>query len=253
MANLKRAYLPLALQPYKTDELVRLGAKADGGYVLDKKAIQSAKFLLSCGVNEDWTFEENFCALNDVPVVALDGSVGEEYFKTQVRSTFKKPWRFFWHWGVWRSYKRFYSGSKRHLQIYVGTDVLGGKKLSDIIRDEVPEQDRPYYLKMDIEGSEYGVLADVLATASELTGLIIEFHEVQKHLQKIVEFVDRLPLRLCHVHINNNGGVAEGDVPQVIECTFSRYCADQRSTEALPLSLDQTNWHKLPDFELVFS
>ena len=117
------AVLPKVLRPYRADELVRLGSSADGGYVVDLAAVDASKFLLSCGVNEDWSFEEDFYARNRVPILALDGSVGESYFKDQVRRAFSRPWRLFWHWRVYRSYIRFYSGERQHQQVFVGNTL----------------------------------------------------------------------------------------------------------------------------------
>ncbi len=244
------AVLPEALRPFECKNLTRMGAVTDGGYVVERKSITEAKFLVSCGVNEDWSFEEEFCAVTHAPLVALDGSVGPEYFQEQVRKAFKRPWKLFWHWSVYRSYRRFYSGQRQHLRLYVGTEMLGGKNLCNIVDEYVPQTTQPIFVKMDIEGSEYGQLADLLELAPRLSGLAIEFHDVHLDLERIVSFLDAFPLRLIHVHVNNNGGISDQKVPRVIECSFSRHCEPLRMQERLPNKLDQANWHKLPDFRL---
>ncbi len=246
------AILPEALRPFECQQLERLGAAAGGGYVVERKSVADAKFLVSCGVNEDWSFEEEFCAISDVPIVALDGSVGREYFREQVRKAAKRPWKLLWHWNIYRSYRRFYSGQRKHLKLYVGAEMPGGNNLCNIVSQHVPHDTQPIFIKMDIEGSEYGQLDDLQKLAPRLSGMAIEFHDVHLHLDQIVSFVNTLPLRLAHVHINNNGGISDQSVPRVIECSFSRHCGPRKSQKQLPLSLDQANWYKLPDFRLEF-
>ena len=40
--------------------LKRLGSSTDGGYLVPLECIKNTKILLSFGLNDDWSFEENF-------------------------------------------------------------------------------------------------------------------------------------------------------------------------------------------------
>jgi hypothetical protein len=42
------------LRPIKNNNLIRLGANQDGGYVVDKKIIEKCKTLISFGLGSDW-------------------------------------------------------------------------------------------------------------------------------------------------------------------------------------------------------
>ena len=43
--------LPTFLKPYHTDlsNLIRLGRKSDGGYVIDKRVIEKTSVIITCG------------------------------------------------------------------------------------------------------------------------------------------------------------------------------------------------------------
>ena len=48
------------LRPIAVDDLVRVGANGDGGYVLSQSQINKTNTLLSFGVCDNWTFEADF-------------------------------------------------------------------------------------------------------------------------------------------------------------------------------------------------
>ena len=61
-------------------DLVRVGRDYDGGYLVSQADIFRSDILLGLGINDDWSFETDFLALNNVPVVAYDASVNERKF-----------------------------------------------------------------------------------------------------------------------------------------------------------------------------
>ena len=54
--------LPNYLKPYETkyENLIRLGNKFDGGYIIDKRVINKTNAIISCGLNDEWSFEKDF-------------------------------------------------------------------------------------------------------------------------------------------------------------------------------------------------
>ena len=54
--------LPKILKPFHSDKsnLVRIGPKKDGGYVIDKRVIEKSEVIITCGLNDDWEFEKDF-------------------------------------------------------------------------------------------------------------------------------------------------------------------------------------------------
>jgi hypothetical protein len=47
------------------------------------------------------------------------------------------------------------------------------------------------------------MLDELIDNASLITGLAIEFHDVDLHMDRLQDFVSRFPLRLVHTHCNN--------------------------------------------------
>ena len=52
--------LPLFLKPIYSSDLIRVGKLNDGGYIVSKNSILDANYLVSFGLNDDWSFEKNF-------------------------------------------------------------------------------------------------------------------------------------------------------------------------------------------------
>ena len=52
--------LPKFLKPYQINNsnLIRIGPKRDGGYVIDNRIIKKTNNLITCGLNDDWEFEK---------------------------------------------------------------------------------------------------------------------------------------------------------------------------------------------------
>ena len=50
------------LKPIFTDKknLLRLGPKRDGGYILDKRIFNKIDHIVTCGLSDDWNFEKHF-------------------------------------------------------------------------------------------------------------------------------------------------------------------------------------------------
>lgn len=67
------------IKPIITDDQVRVGRDTDGGYVINKSAMNNAK-LISLGIWNDWSFEENFLNYSSNGIIMYDGSVGKKVF-----------------------------------------------------------------------------------------------------------------------------------------------------------------------------
>ena len=80
----------------------------------------------------------------------------------------------------------------------------------------------PAFIKIDIEGSEYRILEEILHYQKNFTGIVIEFHDVDLHLRKIVNFVENLQLTLVHIHPQNPAFVTDSNIPTQIELSFAK-------------------------------
>ena len=55
--------IPKRLIPKYRYDLIRLGKDNDGGYLVDKNSIYRSDFLLSFGISNDCSFEDDFITL----------------------------------------------------------------------------------------------------------------------------------------------------------------------------------------------
>ena len=59
------------------------------------------------------------------------------------------------------------------------------------------------FLKIDIEGSEYRILDQLIENQKKINGLVIEFHDCDLHFDRINRFIQSFELDLVHIHVNN--------------------------------------------------
>jgi hypothetical protein len=189
------ANLPKILQPFRCDDLIRLGSNDDGGYLVNQYDILKTNTLISFGIGEDWSFENNFVEHNNCKVYGYDGTI-------------ETP-------------EDYSLNNKEFINKNVGRRTTD-KQLSV---SSILESKEDVFLKCDIEGSEYEILEDLIKHSHIFTGMVIEFHDtnLDKNLDNIVNFIAKIGLRLVHVHINNWYYLITpyGIIPTTLEITFS--------------------------------
>ena len=75
--------LPNFLKPYHTalSNLIRLGRKSDGGYVIDKRVISKTRVIITCGLEAEWSFEKQFQEYNkNCKILAFDHTVNNKFW-----------------------------------------------------------------------------------------------------------------------------------------------------------------------------
>ena len=87
--------------------------------------------------------------------------------------------------------------------------------------------------------------------------MIIEFHDLQKNLKKIKDFINQTKLRNIHINANNYGMVADKGIPQVIEMTLINpkkfKIKKQKTTRNYPIQgLDYKNRKRGPEIKISF-
>lgn len=111
------------------------------------------------------------------------------------------------------------------------------------------------FLKIDIKGSEYRILEDLIKYQNNISGLVIEFHNIDLRMQRILEFIKNLNLKLIHIHGQNSGGKDYLDIngdPIQIELTFSSYSEFKHIDRCIPHELDQPSDSRYKDTDLKF-
>jgi hypothetical protein len=219
--------LPKFLKPLhiKLTNLIRIGPKTDGGYVIDKRAIDKTKILITCGLNDDWEFEKSFLQKKpNTKIIAFDHTVDQDFWlkrfkKDILHFLLLKKLRMGKILDIFKfiNYRVFFTKNKQH---YIKKIVSIDRNNKEITIPKILKNYKDVFLKVDIEGDEYKILNDIKKNSKKIIFLIIEFHDLQKNLSKIKKFLKGLDLKIIHLHANNYGGVDKHNNPKVIELSL---------------------------------
>jgi hypothetical protein len=254
---------------------MRAGRDRDGGYVLPRQFLSMSNVLLSLGVNVDWSFEQAVLRENPaIRVLCVDGTTG---LKRVTGKAAQKAVEMVGHFLTLQfrkgrhdaqyllkplAFHRFFSQHEL-LQLMVGTRSTPGSVTLPVLLDRVTagRADCWVLLKIDIEGAEYDVLAMSIGELSQVSVLIVEFHQLDLNWARFVGCMGELmkDFLIAHVHANNFGGYIPGTrVPAALEVTLvnKRLVNEQLppSVRDYPLTeLDRPcNW-KRPDLRFDFN
>jgi len=235
-------------KPIADYQLIRVGRSNDGGYLIGKNSIKNSKYLISMGLDLDWSFEEDFKKKNNkIDIICFDNNLDKKFilkkiiiqiiliiFNQNLNYLIFLIKRFI-------NFDVFIKKVKYKKKIINYGDVL---KIQNDIND--------LFFKIDIEGSEYRILDELITIKNKITGLVIEFHDIDLHLSKIENFINNIGLRLIHVHPNNFGGLDKFGNPYLIELTFEKEPVILKETNSLPHKHDMKNNPDADDITLTF-
>jgi hypothetical protein len=236
------------------DDLIRLGRDEDGGYVVSARTIDTADVLVSLGVNDEWSFEDAFCARRpEAGVYAVDGTVSAATFEDRRTTHAFKAVQSALHfrryltrhhgeiarkWGrTAREFRRLFDQPGRH---FVRSMICDSERLglardperSEITWDQlvgridaerVTRTPSKLFVKMDIEGAEYRVLPMMVRDAARITGITIEFHDTDLLWERLYEDVQLLLQQFVVVHAHGNNYMplnAGSTLPRALEVSF---------------------------------
>lgn len=224
--QLGMAMYPAEFQPQATGDLIRIGAAFDGGYVAPARILQQSEGLLSFGLSDEWQFEATFFAACGKPVICFDHSVDNKFwikcFAANLvnsiayadLSRLRRAFRFF-------EYRKFFNAKMcAHVKRPLGYGNNGSVSLLDALN--ISGLSFNVLIKMDIEGWEYRALKDIVAHQDKFTGLVIEFHDIDIHYERIISFIRDVSdtLMLVHFHANSHTVFGPGGQSIVVEMSF---------------------------------
>ena len=257
--------LPKFLKPLhiKLTNLIRIGPKTDGGYVIDKRAINKTKILITCGLNDDWEFEKSFLQKKpNTKIIAFDHTVDQDFWlkrfkKDILHFLLLKKLRMGKILDIFKfiNYRVFFTKNKQH---YIKKIVSIDRNNKEITIPKILKNFENVFLKVDIEGDEYKILNDIKKNSKKIIFLIIEFHNLQKNLSKIKKFLKKLDLKIIHIHANNYGGVDKHNNPKVIELSLINTrkikIKNTFSKRKYPIiNLDYKNFKRRDDIKIEFN
>ncbi len=244
-----KAYLPL----YKYN-LIRVGSKNDGGYLVEKNSYEASDFVIGLGIYDDWNFEVQF----NKPFIGVDDNLSFNFlfirFLKKILYMFlrfyrKKDFKIFIDY-IGKLY--FYVlNREKFIKKFISNDQGEGNiSLKNVINRT---DSNNIFFKIDIEGGEYFILNKILKLEDRIQGLVIEFHDCDQHNGEIKNFISKTGLTLVHVHSNNLGGVDKNSDPLVIELTFSKNPEIlSKTTPSFPHKLDEKNKSNRDEIILTF-
>ena len=257
--------LPRFLKPYqiRSSNLIRVGPKTDGGYIIDRRILNKSKILIACGLNDDWEFERDYLKKNQkTQINAYDHTVNKRFwlsrFKKDIISLllFKKL-KINKILDVFKylDYRLFFRNNNKHFEKKI---VFKKRNDNETTIPDILANYNEIFLKVDIEGDEYKILNDIKRNSSKIIFLVIEFHDVNKNIKKIKNFIKKLDLKIIHIHGNNYGGLDKNNNPKVIELSLlnSKKIKLKKilSKRNYPINdLDYKNFKRRSDIEIKFN
>lgn len=255
--------------------LIRLGsAHGDGGYVVPDREVRTARFLLSLGLSDEWSFDEAFLRANpQAKLIGVDHTIGPLFFVGRFFSSLLKIvfYALTLNRDKLRKWRRRLAASTRYFALFaephrhIARRVAADGDPRAIGVDEIfalaqPASGRDVFLKMDIEGSEYQVIADIVRHRDRIGCLAAEFHDLERDPSAFNDAMRALGEHFAVVHVHGNNFRpydAANDFPTVVEITFvNRSLFDgtpHPRAARYPLEgLDVPNNARKADYELNF-
>jgi hypothetical protein len=237
------------LKPKYNNDLIRIGRDNDGGYLVEKKSFENTECLISLGINDDWSFEEDFLKKKNIIIKCFDDVLDEKFLLKKIIIQFIS---FFYRRNfslLKNCISNYFSFLRIKKKIQFNKKRISYNDLNKILSQETNN----IFLKIDIEGYEYRLLDDLLLNQKKIIGLVIEFHDCDLHLEKIIKFLNSFNLTLVHIH-GNNASIRDlnGDIV-VLELTFSKNPIQVSDICVLPNKLDMPNDHNKSEVILNFN
>ena len=229
------------LAAYQCNDLIRVGRKKDGGYIISKRIIDVSDFLFSGGIYTDWSFEKEFIKKSNLKkyfLIDKDTAINSQLKNLlinlknkKINLTYKLKSVFHVLYNIPRIFIFRRINKNNFIEAYLTSSNLEKSQeekmttLPSLIkRLNIKLKKHTIFLKLDIEGSEWEILSDIFAISRYLSGIALEVHSLDINGDKLNELITRLNnlgLYLIHVHPNNAGGFCRGTrLPRLLELSF---------------------------------
>jgi hypothetical protein len=256
--------LPIELKPYISNNLLRLGHNKDGGYIINQEILDKSEILLTFGLGDEFSFEEDFSRYKKKKIIVYDHTVTKVFWLKHFinsflhfihnRKNFSRMFKYF-------KYKNFFNNKNiHHIKMRVRENnnhlIPNSISLKEIINRMNIETEKTL-LKIDIDMDEYRILKDI--SEFNFLSLIIEFTHTDLHLDRIIKFLENNKnYRIIHVHGNNFDYPDSNKNPIHLEITFANKnyinISDNLVNYSFPLeNLDYPNDNKKNEIPIIFN
>ena len=249
--------LPKEFIPGGLYDLIRLGKNNDGGYLVCKNSIEVSDYLISFGISDDFSFEEDFKDKKNIPIFAYDPTTTNIFFLKKIlinilKIKFKNLFKSIYNFVKFKVF--FYNKSNFFFKNKIGKGCVANSVCISI-EEAIKKTNnaKSIFFKIDIEGSEYRILEDIIKYRDHLSAITIEFHDADLHQDKIIKFINNINLTLVHIHANNYSEYNYDNIPTTLELSFSKSPKILNKNLSLPHPLDQKNDPAAADLEILFT
>jgi hypothetical protein len=227
------------VRPYLiNDKLIRLGANADGGYILNKRSIQSIELCYTYGIGSEIHFEEDLTKINKkVKIHLYDHTIAPE---------------------------KLLDNMIYHNEGLSGIPTTNlDSFFNHVIKNKDNFNEKQTLLKLDAEGAEYSLFeAYNIEAFKNLHAIILEIHDIPVQFNKFIKIIENLKkyFTIIHIHANNCGAMFSFEnfsfpyTPEITLVNSSKYKTIEPLFIKYPIiGLDFPNEVKRPDFEIDFT
>lgn len=219
--------LPKAFEPNLFVPLERLGSSADGGYVIPSNVFRCKNItLVTIGVGFEISFELDVVKRfgdNIARIYLYDGTIDKYSFpkvviKSLFLARFTKAIEYLFRWRDFNKLLTFSNVEFIQSSVYDHQcfDFIG---IGDVL-DPSNVGSSNLVVKIDCEGCEYRFLDEIIERKGDIDCLVIEFHDVDLHMPRIIDFIDVLGFSIVAVNANNSAPVSVDGIPSVVELVF---------------------------------
>jgi len=257
------------LIPNSQQTLSRMGINKDGGYIVDEKLVNYSNILVSFGMGDEFSFEDDFLKKNEInKVFIFDYTINHKIYAKNIFKIIRRILKFKRKYSdlvklikTFRDFRTFINKERVNFFSKKITNEIKNVEdtnLKKIIEELKIKKEQEIILKIDIEGDEYKIINDIIIHHEKINQLVMEFHDL--HIKKDEFFTSIKKLQkfftIVHLHANNYNKCNDDGFPINIEITLckKKYITEnQNKTYNFPIkNLDYPNNSELPDLEINF-
>jgi hypothetical protein len=222
-------------QPFKFDFLVRRGQlNGDGGYLIPNNT--KTDLLISFGLGDNWKFENDLIKYDQAnSFIVFDHTQNLSNYIKQVFCRFQpRNFNLYFLMGrivvLIRYFIDFIILRKKHIKkkiskngsLFSAQSKFKEINVTEIFQEFVNSENSKIFLKIDIEGSEYEIIEQIMNYHKQIKIIVIEFHDIIRRVEEFEKLliIIKSKYSLIHTHINNNRAINNDMIPEICEFTF---------------------------------
>ena len=183
--------------PYKINNLKRLGNNYDGGYIIHEPSLKNLDLLVTYGVGYNVEFEKAFNTYTNAPVLAFDPTMKDiNVFKNKILkgrlldAVKQLRWLFKWL----RQEKNLAKYQINFIQEGISDKDIPSYKTFKTHIEEYQLANKKLLLKIDVDGAEFLVFKniEIYNQLDNVIQLIIEFHDLDLKIKEVHDIIKKL-------------------------------------------------------------